>query len=114
MCAFNTYAQNADGDGALDNVDIDDDNDGIVSVERGRIEGMNEFHVMDADHTFISSDERVMAMTRRFLRDGKIGSGRLFGDNRVINSHDAYMERAERKIIRLKAFIREIMPSLKG
>ncbi|MGB0992983.1 MAG: esterase/lipase family protein [Akkermansiaceae bacterium] len=51
---------------------LDDSNDGIVSVERGRIEGMNEFHVMDADHTFISSDERVMAMTQRFLRDGRI------------------------------------------
>ncbi|NCF13422.1 MAG: hypothetical protein GWP68_08615 [Verrucomicrobiaceae bacterium] len=50
---------------------LDNDNDGIVSVERGKIEGMNEFHVMDADHTFIASDPRVMELTLQFLREGK-------------------------------------------
>jgi len=47
------------------------ENDGIVSVERGRIEGMNEFHVIDTDHTFIATDPRVMEITRKFIRDGK-------------------------------------------
>ena len=51
----------------------DNDNDGIVSVERGKIEGMNEFHVMDTDHTFIASDPRVMELTLKFLREGKTG-----------------------------------------
>ena len=49
---------------------LDPENDGIVSVERGRIEGMNEFHVLDTDHTFIASDPRVMAMTNQFLEKG--------------------------------------------
>jgi len=52
---------------------LDNDNDGIVSVERGKIEGMNEFHVMDTDHTFIASDPRVMELTLKFLREGKTG-----------------------------------------
>ena len=43
-------------------------NDGIVSVERGKVEGMNEFHIIDADHTFIASDPRVMKMTLEFLK----------------------------------------------
>ncbi|MDC0087904.1 alpha/beta fold hydrolase [Akkermansiaceae bacterium] len=43
-------------------------NDGIVSVERGKVEGMNEFHVLDADHTFIASEPKVMDMTLEFLR----------------------------------------------
>lgn len=51
---------------------LDEENDGIVSVERGKIDGINEFHVLDADHTFIASDPRVMDMTRKFLRDGSI------------------------------------------
>lgn len=50
---------------------LDKDNDGIVSVERGRIDGMNEFHVLDADHTFIASEPRVMEITLKFLREGK-------------------------------------------
>ena len=50
---------------------LDKDNDGIVSVERGRIEGMNEFHVLDTDHTFIASDPRVMDISLKFLKEGK-------------------------------------------
>ncbi|MCP5535606.1 MAG: alpha/beta hydrolase [Akkermansiaceae bacterium] len=50
---------------------LDQENDGIVSVERGKIDGMKEFQVLDADHTFIASDPRVMEMTLKFLRDGK-------------------------------------------
>ncbi len=50
---------------------LDKDNDGIVSVERGKIEGMNEFHILDADHTFIATDPRVMKMTCDFLKHGR-------------------------------------------
>lgn len=50
---------------------LDKENDGIVSVERGRIEGMDEFHVLDTDHTFIASDPRVMQITQEFLKYGK-------------------------------------------
>lgn len=50
---------------------LDKENDGIVSVERGKIEGMNEFHVLDTDHTFIASDPRVMEITLKFLREGR-------------------------------------------
>lgn len=50
---------------------LDKENDGIVSVERGRIDGMNEFHVLDTDHTFIASDPRVLEMTCTFLREGR-------------------------------------------
>ena len=49
---------------------LDSENDGIVSVNRGKIDGMNEFHVLDADHTFIASDPKTMDMTCAFLRDG--------------------------------------------
>lgn len=46
---------------------LDQDNDGIVSVERGKIDGMNEFHIIEADHTFIASEPKVMDMTLDFL-----------------------------------------------
>ncbi len=49
---------------------LDDENDGIVSVEKGKLEGMNEFHVMDADHTFITSDPNVMSLTSHFIQHG--------------------------------------------
>lgn len=49
---------------------LDDENDGFVSVERGKIEGMNEFHIIDADHTFIATEPRVMEITRDFLCRG--------------------------------------------
>ena len=50
---------------------LDEENDGIVSVNRGKVHGMNEFHVLDTDHTFIASDPRVMEMTDYFLREGR-------------------------------------------
>ena len=49
---------------------LESENDGIVSVNRGKIDGMNEFHVLDTDHTFIASDPQTMEMTSAFLRDG--------------------------------------------
>ncbi|MFK7909516.1 MAG: esterase/lipase family protein [Akkermansiaceae bacterium] len=50
---------------------LDSENDGIVSVERGKLEGMNEFHVIDSDHTFIATEPNVMEMTHKYLRDGR-------------------------------------------
>ena len=50
---------------------LDKDNDGIISVERGKIDGMNEFHILDADHTFIATDPRDMKMTLDFLKHGQ-------------------------------------------
>ncbi|MGJ8676637.1 MAG: esterase/lipase family protein [Akkermansiaceae bacterium] len=49
---------------------LDSENDGIVSVERGKIDGMNEFHVLDADHTFISTAPEVMQLTKSFIKNG--------------------------------------------
>lgn len=49
---------------------LDADNDGIVSVERGKVEGMNEFHIVDADHTFIATEPEVMQKILGFLKRG--------------------------------------------
>ncbi len=50
---------------------LDSENDGIVSVERGKIDGLNEFHIVDCDHTFIPTAPEVMAKTHQFLVHGK-------------------------------------------
>ncbi len=49
---------------------LDASNDGIVSVEKGRLLGIKEFKVVDADHTFISSEPYVMQIVARFIQDG--------------------------------------------
>ena len=49
---------------------LDQENDGIVSVDRGKIDGLNEFHVVDTDHTFIATEPTVMDMTKSFLQHG--------------------------------------------
>lgn len=49
---------------------LDASNDGIVSVEKGRLFGIKEFKVVDADHTFISSEPSVMELTARFIDHG--------------------------------------------
>ncbi|BDS05516.1 acetyltransferase [Oceaniferula spumae] len=50
---------------------LDEENDGIVSVKRGKIAGLNEFHVIDTDHTFIASEPKIMEMTSAFLSCGR-------------------------------------------
>lgn len=50
---------------------LDADNDGIVSVKNGRIEGVERFAVVDADHTFIQAHPEVQRMTVRFLASGE-------------------------------------------
>lgn len=49
---------------------LDDSNDGIVSVEKGRLGGVRCFKVVDADHTFISSNSKVMDMVKRYIQTG--------------------------------------------
>ncbi|RYD35618.1 MAG: alpha/beta fold hydrolase [Verrucomicrobiaceae bacterium] len=50
---------------------LDGDNDGIVSVGRGRVDGLRAFSVVDADHTFIQIHPDAVRQTIGFLRDGK-------------------------------------------
>lgn len=47
---------------------LDHKNDGIVSVGGGRVQGINIFAEIDADHTYIVSNPQAMEMTANFLR----------------------------------------------
>lgn len=49
---------------------LDEDNDGIVSVPRGRVSGVKGFSVVDADHTFIQLHPDAVRQTIDFLREG--------------------------------------------
>ncbi|MES2995937.1 MAG: alpha/beta fold hydrolase [Verrucomicrobiota bacterium] len=49
---------------------LDAENDGIVSAPGGRIPGLREFAVIDADHTFIQMHPDVIRRTCEFLREG--------------------------------------------
>lgn len=51
---------------------LDQENDGIVSADSGRIADMNEFQVIDADHTFIAANPQAMKMTGDFIQYGSI------------------------------------------
>ena len=51
---------------------LDQENDGIVSVESGKLDGASEFHVIGADHTFIATHPQAQSMTLQFLQKGKI------------------------------------------
>ncbi|MEO1857137.1 MAG: alpha/beta fold hydrolase [Rubritalea sp.] len=51
---------------------IEGENDGIVRVEAGMIEGLDDFKIVHADHTFITSHPEVLVSTDRFLRTGKL------------------------------------------
>ncbi|MES2594269.1 MAG: alpha/beta fold hydrolase [Verrucomicrobiota bacterium] len=44
------------------------DHDGVVSVERGHVEGEAGFHVMKADHTFIMWRKPVLDLVEQHLR----------------------------------------------
>lgn len=48
---------------------LDPENDGIVSVPRGRLEGIRAFAVVDADHTFIQTHEETVRLCLGFLEE---------------------------------------------
>jgi len=50
---------------------IPGENDGKVSVQRTRVEGMSDFRVLPVTHTFIVSDDEAIAQTLSFLRQGR-------------------------------------------
>jgi triacylglycerol lipase len=50
---------------------LEQDNDGIVSSGRGRVEGLKGFSVVDADHTFIQIHPDTVRQTIDFLKEGK-------------------------------------------
>lgn len=47
---------------------LDEENDGIVSVEKGKVAGMNEFRVRPGDHTFIMGRPEIQAEVGEFLK----------------------------------------------
>lgn len=53
---------------------LSESNDGIVSAEKGRIEGLRDFAVIDADHTFIQIHPEAVKRTVAFLKAGVSGS----------------------------------------
>ena len=46
---------------------LGDQHDGIVAVNDGKLEGVKEFHVVDADHTFIPGSPEVGRLVAEFL-----------------------------------------------
>ncbi|MEH6609409.1 MAG: alpha/beta fold hydrolase [Halioglobus sp.] len=49
--------------------------DGKVSVERTKVEGMADFVVVNASHPFIMEDDETIGYTLRFLKSGSFGVG---------------------------------------
>ncbi|MCH7830615.1 MAG: alpha/beta hydrolase [Proteobacteria bacterium] len=52
---------------------LDDPDDGKVSVEDTRVEGMDDFIVVDHSHAFMMRMQRPIELTIRFLRTGSFG-----------------------------------------
>ena len=50
---------------------IEEDSDGKVTVDEARVEGMADFRVLPANHTFILSDDEAIRQVLHFLREGK-------------------------------------------
>lgn len=50
---------------------IDEPSDGKVTVEETKVEGMADFRVLEANHTFILSDPEAIRQVLHFLRDAR-------------------------------------------
>lgn len=50
--------------------------DGKVSVESAKVEGMQDYRVVHSAHPFIMKNREVMGLALEFLRYGKFGAGR--------------------------------------
>jgi len=55
------------------------DDDGVVRVEETRLDGMRDFLIVPAIHTFIMNDTRVKRAVVQFLRTGRFGEGASVG-----------------------------------
>ena len=53
---------------------LDDPDDGRVSVEDTKLDGMRDFVVVPVSHAFIMRNKRTIRLVRAFLADGKFGS----------------------------------------
>ncbi|WP_227977799.1 hypothetical protein [Arenimonas daejeonensis] len=42
-----------------------------MTVDEARVEGMADFRVLPANHTFILSDDEAIRQVKHFLRDGR-------------------------------------------
>jgi hypothetical protein len=49
-------------------------NDGVVAVERTRVEGMRDFLVLHRTHTFLPWAPDAIAQAMQFLKEGKFGA----------------------------------------
>jgi pimeloyl-ACP methyl ester carboxylesterase len=50
---------------------IEEASDGKVTVEEAKVEGMADFRVLAANHTFMTSDPEAIAQVIHFLREGR-------------------------------------------
>ena len=46
---------------------LEDGNDGVVTIEGGKVRGLTRLEVMDADHTFIMGNQRVLERVTELL-----------------------------------------------
>lgn len=70
------------------------DDDGTVSVASTRLPGATDFMTIPAMHSFLMTNEQVVAATNRFLTTGAL---RVDGDRHPIPTEDAEPESAEPK-----------------
>lgn len=52
---------------------LDNPDDGKVSVEDTKLEGMRDFRLIEVSHAYIMQDEEVIGLVKRFLRTGSFG-----------------------------------------